>query len=100
METNPTRGQKMSKTSDTPESDAAKLDRERYDREHAAIAWGSRSQLPVPEYAPGAWDFARKLERERDEARREAEVERDKWCRADCGGHVFPWEPNPEITDR
>ena len=37
-------------------------------------------------------DKCRILERERDEARREAENERDRYCHRDHGGHVFPWE--------
>jgi transposase-like protein len=37
-------------------------------------------------------DYIAQLKKERDEARREAEIERDRTCHPDHGGHLFSWE--------
>lgn len=51
---------------------------------------------PAPEAIETWYQKCAKLERERDEARREAEIERDRYCHRDHGGHVYPWEDENE----
>ena len=36
------------------------------------------------------------LEQERDYARQQAQIERDKYCHPDHGGHLFAWECNQQ----
>ena len=61
---------------ETPETDAA------------WAAWATNASVPARKHL----ELCRRLERERDEARREAEIERDKHHHPDHGGHRFPWE--------
>jgi len=73
----------------TPETDAALASYHR-------ARWTTHRTSPCFDLMPA--DFARKLERERDEARSEA----NRWRYADLGddgvthpGDMFPWEEKP-----
>ena len=72
--------------SDTPETNAAAIDALSIQADGY-----SRSVLRVVKI-----DVARRLERGRNKARREAEIERDRTCHPDHGGHLFDWEKSHE----
>lgn len=67
----------MSNQSDTPETDNV---------------WNRFAAMDHPEFEKALCDHARKLERERDEARREAEAYRDITQNSKWPKHRYPWE--------
>ena len=81
----------MSDQTDTPETDAVML-----------TAAQVRRHIPEPGFPLVRYDYARRLERERDEARKLAEQWRELWRGRDSTSLVpslrLPWETDSKET--
>jgi len=78
--------------SDTPETDAAHDAEKKNSADWMNYEMGM--SMPQPDITPDGWDFARKLERERDEARRIAVQYRCVWEKASDAVDICP-NPDP-----